>query len=193
MAYAIRVVKAHDLWYVTRVISMGRSHETRCDLSTDIDARPNHLQPRARAAPGGRTGQLAGGEGLQGSRHRRQCNAEPAPHVPRLRKKAGRGVRTRPGFPVGLEETVCGQPDLQWGFQAACRILRHTCSDVSGMSRSTMPRGVSASSAALITAAGAPMAPASPQPLAPSGLWVQGWLSSHSVTNAGRSSARASA
>jgi enamine deaminase RidA (YjgF/YER057c/UK114 family) len=51
-------------------------------------------------------------------------------------------VRTRPGFPVGLEETVCGQPDLQWGFQAACRILRHTCSDVSGMSRSTMPRGV---------------------------------------------------
>src|SRR6516165_4451785 len=46
---------------------MVRSHETRCDLSTGIDARPNHAQPRARAAPGGRTGQLAGGEDLQRS------------------------------------------------------------------------------------------------------------------------------
>ena len=52
------------------------------------------------------------------------------------------------------------------------------------MSRSVTPRGASASSTALTTAAGAPIEPASPQPLAPSGLWVQGWLSSHSVTNA---------
>src|SRR5262245_14922615 len=58
------------------------------------------------------------------------------------------------------------------------------------MSRSVTPRGASASSTALTTAAGEPMEPASPQPLAPSGLWVQGWLSSHSVTNGGRSSAR---
>src|SRR5262247_4114647 len=45
-------------------LALGRGHETRCDLSTGIDARSNHLQPRARAAPGGRTGQLAGDEGL---------------------------------------------------------------------------------------------------------------------------------
>src|SRR5262245_65866420 len=69
MSYAIRIVKAHDLWYATRRSSMGPSHETRCDLSTGIDARPNHVQPRARATPGGRAGRLAGGEGLQRSRH----------------------------------------------------------------------------------------------------------------------------
>ena len=32
---------------------MGRSHETCSDLSTGIDARPNHVQPRARATTGG--------------------------------------------------------------------------------------------------------------------------------------------
>src|SRR4029453_4131177 len=73
--------------------------------------------------------------------------------------------------------------------RCACRILRHTCSAVSGISKSVTPNGASASSAAPTTAAGAPMAPASPQPLAPRGLWVQGWLSSHSVTKHGRSSA----
>jgi len=50
-------------------------------------------------------------------------------------------------------------------FCCTCRILRHTCSDVSGISRSVMPREASASSAALITAAGAPMAPAFPAAL----------------------------
>src|ERR1700747_1139483 len=57
------------------------------------------------------------------------------------------------------------------------------------MSRAGTPRGASASSTALTTAAGAPIEPASPQPLAPSGLWVQGWLSSPSVTYGGRSAA----
>src|SRR5262249_14793572 len=42
------------LWYATRLLSTGRSHKTRCDLSTGIHARPNHVQPRARATPGGR-------------------------------------------------------------------------------------------------------------------------------------------
>src|SRR5262249_32449901 len=70
------------------------------------------------------------------------------------------------------------------------RIRRHTCSDVSGISRSVTPSEASASSAAPTSAAGAPIEPASPQPLAPSGLWVQGWLSSHSVTKSGTSSAR---
>ena len=32
---------------------MVRSHETRCDLSAGIDARPNHVQPRARATNSG--------------------------------------------------------------------------------------------------------------------------------------------
>ena len=41
------------------------------------------------------------------------------------------------------------------------------------MSISTMPSGVNASTTALMIAAGAPMVPASPQPLARSGLCVQ--------------------
>src|SRR5580658_1325179 len=53
-------------------------------------------------------------------------------------------------------------------------IARHTRSDVAGISRSLMPSGASAFTTAFITAAGAPMAPASPQPLTPSGLCVQG-------------------
>ena len=36
------------------------------------------------------------------------------------------------------------------------------------------PPDCSASTTALITAGGDPMAPASPQPFTPSGLWVQG-------------------
>ena len=43
---------------------------------------------------------------------------------------------------------------------------------LAGMSRWRTPYGFSASTTALTTAGGAPMAPTSPQPLAPSGLWV---------------------
>jgi hypothetical protein len=49
-----------------------------------------------------------------------------------------------------------------------------TRAGVAGMSMSLTPNGRSASSTALMTAGGEPMAPASPQPLAPSGLWLQG-------------------
>jgi len=49
----------------------------------------------------------------------------------------------------------------------------HTRSEVAGMSISTMPSGANASTTAFMIAAGAPMVPASPQPLAPSGLCVQ--------------------
>ena len=61
-----------------------------------------------------------------------------------------------------------------------------------GMSRSVTPEPRKASSTALITAGGEPIAPASPQPLVPSGLWVQGVQTVSSV-NFGRSSARGSA
>ncbi len=57
------------------------------------------------------------------------------------------------------------------------------------MSKSFTPSGASASSTALITAGGEPMAPASPQPLVPSGLWVQG-VHMVSSLNIGKSSAR---
>src|ERR1700736_5877220 len=65
----------------------------------------------------------------------------------------------------------------------------HTRCGVAGMSRYFTPDAASASCTAFISAAGAPIAPASPQPFAPSGLWV------HAVTlvatlNAGRSSER---
>jgi hypothetical protein len=52
-------------------------------------------------------------------------------------------------------------------------MARHTRSEVAGMSISTMPSGANASTTAFMIAAGAPMAPASPQPLTPSGLCAQ--------------------
>ena len=57
---------------------------------------------------------------------------------------------------------------------------------VAGISRSRVP---SASVSAFITAAGAPIAPASPQPFTPSGLWVHG-VSLVPTLKAGTSSAR---
>src|SRR5262245_65414508 len=85
---------------------------------------------------------------------------------------------------------------LHAGYEGLCGAFLIACqtrSGVSGISRSVTPRGARASSAALTSAAGEPIEPASPQPLAPSGLWVQGWLSSHSVIDDGRSSGRPSA
>ena len=48
---------------------------------------------------------------------------------------------------------------------------RQTRSAVAGMAMSFTPN---ASVSALMKAGGEPMAPASPQPFTPSGLWVQG-------------------
>ncbi len=53
---------------------------------------------------------------------------------------------------------------------SACQIL----SGVAGISMLSTPATRNASVSALMTAAGVPMAPASPQPLAPMGLWVHG-------------------
>jgi hypothetical protein len=65
-------------------------------------------------------------------------------------------------------------PDTRWGE--------------AGMSKSFTPSGASASSKALITAGGEPMAPASPQPLVPSGLCVHG-VHTVSSLNCGKSAA----
>ena len=56
--------------------------------------------------------------------------------------------------------------------ERCCWMRRHSLSGVAGMSRWRIPSGFSASTRALVIAAGAPIAPASPQPLTPSGLWV---------------------
>ena len=56
----------------------------------------------------------------------------------------------------------------------AAWMAAHTRLGEAGMSNSFTPRSLSASSTALITAGGEPMAPASPQPLVPRGLWVHG-------------------
>ncbi len=71
----------------------------------------------------------------------------------------------------------------------AFRIADHTRSGVAGMSMWRMPNSASASTSAFITDGRAPAQPASPQPLAPSGLVVAGteW---NWCTNAGASSAR---
>jgi hypothetical protein len=71
---------------------------------------------------------------------------------------------------------VCHTLSASAHFPRASPIRRHICSGVSGISRSATPRPASASRAALTTAAGAPIEPASPQPLAPSGLCVQVWV-----------------
>ena len=47
------------------------------------------------------------------------------------------------------------------------------------------PQGSKRIERALTTAAGVPIAPDSPQPLAPRGLCVQGWVSSNSPTGSG--------
>jgi hypothetical protein len=60
------------------------------------------------------------------------------------------------------------------------------------MSRCVTPTGASASITAVIIAAGAPIAPASPQPYAPSGLCVHG-VTLVPTRNEGTSSARGSA
>ena len=52
-------------------------------------------------------------------------------------------------------------------------MARNTRSGVAGMSRAVTPSGASASSTAFMMAGGAPIVPASPQPLAPSGLCAQ--------------------
>src|ERR1700733_1713217 len=67
----------------------------------------------------------------------------------------------------------------------ACQILF----GVAGISMWPMPSGRSASSIALITAGGAPVAPASPAPLIPSGLVVDG-TSAISESRSGKSEAR---
>ena len=54
-----------------------------------------------------------------------------------------------------------------------CWIVRHSRSGVAGISICRTPNGFSASTIALAIAAGAPIAPASPQPLTPNGLCVQ--------------------
>src|SRR5262249_55990913 len=60
-------------------------------------------------------------------------------------------------------------------FYAAClgraaRIVRQTTSGVAGMSICAMPSSASASTIALISAGGEPIAPASPAPFTPKGL-----------------------
>src|SRR5262249_20565087 len=52
-------------------------------------------------------------------------------------------------------------------------IARQMRSGVAGPAKSETPKGASASRIALVTAGKAPIAPASPQPLTPSGLVVQ--------------------
>src|SRR5450755_38684 len=65
----------------------------------------------------------------------------------------------------------------------------HTRCGVAGMSRYFTPDPASASCTAFMSAAGAPIAPASPQPLAPSGLCVHG-VTLVDTLNDGRSSDR---
>ena len=72
---------------------------------------------------------------------------------------------------------------LPVGQAAAWRACasRHTFSGVAGMSTWRTPCPLSASTSALITAAGAPTEPASPQPFTPIALFLQGTSSGREV------------
>ena len=74
----------------------------------------------------------------------------------------------------------------------AAWIAAQTRDGVSGMSMcsTSIPPPFSASSTALTSAGGEPIAPASPQPFTPSGLWVQGVTHEWSTTKLGTSAAR---
>src|SRR5260370_5282394 len=59
---------------------------------------------------------------------------------------------------------------VQRAARPAARIARQTRSGVAGMSIRSMPSGARASTIALMIVCGAPMQPASPEPLSPSGV-----------------------
>src|SRR5947209_1544361 len=87
----------------------------------------------------------------------------------------------------------CSRPsphDRRHFCALASRIACHTFIGVSGVVSAVMPRSPSASITPLTTQGGPPMAPDSPQPLAPSGLVRQGADSSSVTSIGGTSSAR---
>src|SRR5580704_18294376 len=72
----------------------------------------------------------------------------------------------------------------------ASRIACHTFCGVSGVGNWVMPNSASASITPLVMQGGPPIAPDSPQPLAPSGLVLQGAEPSSVTSIGGMSSAR---
>src|SRR3546814_20025771 len=69
---------------------------------------------------------------------------------------------------------IADQAPVSLFRRRASTIARQTTCGVAGIAMSRTPSGASASSIALITAGGAPIAPPSPQPLTPGGLVVHG-------------------
>src|SRR3984957_4618964 len=85
-----------------------------------------------------------------------------------------------------------GRDDEGYGFPfaLASRIAFQTFCGVSGVLSCVMPSSASASITPLATQGGPPIAPDSPQPLAPSGLVRQGAESSSVTAIGGTSAAR---
>jgi hypothetical protein len=81
--------------------------------------------------------------------------------------RAAAPARTRTGGDIECVHLVVSLTRPPRGAPAPCGIARHTACGVAGMAMSSWP---SALVTALITAGGAAIAPASPQPLMPSGL-----------------------
>ena len=127
------------------------------------------------------------------------------PHVahPAIRNRGTFGGSCALGRDPGIDMRC---PELSAGFdplrdestdanarddssESALRSASQRRAEVSGMSRCVMPSGDSASTAALTTAGGMPMHPASPTPLAPSGLSGEG-VHVFTIWTCGTSSAR---
>jgi hypothetical protein len=108
---------------------------------------------------------------LARSTKRQQPPPAPEPATPPARRRAQRMAAMQPaGSGAAGGDRLPRRKALAVYPVARALIARHTWPLVAGMARSRTPSGASASTTAFMTAAGAPIVPASPQPLAPSGL-----------------------
>src|SRR6266566_118647 len=180
---------ASDPLAAGRVTLMGEASRAGDRDHGAHESRPRRRARRVRAL-------LRRGRGRRSVDDRRgsaRLQAAPAPGRPALEHAHRVSARGEDGGRQPRRAHRDAQAGPRPVLIRAARIASHTRCGVSGMSRSSTPSGASASRTALTKAAGAPIVPDSPQPFAPSGLWVQGWLSSTSVANDGSASARGSA
>src|SRR5207249_609469 len=157
---------------------------------------------------GAQRGKQSGLRGRRSQEHeaRRAGIRARGPHLRDVVDAAKRLVADRRGQPAILRARLKEQeierclvergsherPPGRGQGRRASRMAFQTRSAEAGMSRWRTPRGARASSTAFITTGSAPTVPASPAPLAPSGLSFvgTGWLS---TTTSGSVSARGSA
>src|SRR5690606_5636867 len=135
------------------------------------DVEPGH-------AGGALGGPQEGGQHPHGGGFPRPVGAEEAEDLTRVDRQVDPVDRDDPPEPPD-EPLRLDRPGAPWAHAAprparASWMAAHTFCGVHGMSMWRIPRCERASTTAFCTAGVAPMAPDSPMPLAPSGLWGVG-------------------